>query len=156
MFNDVTQPLFWLHIVQYGTCADQRDNTAACSPPLSEPAQYSSFPAYGHSRKAFSDVVVDFHPAITAVHVQCIPLFSRYANALLVSVVTRQCFHPSPYPAISDCISGAALAFLAARSLFCWNGTAPLPRWHTVHRDAAGLPWWCGRSACTSPNSLRA
>ena len=48
MFNDVTQPLFWLHIVQTA-CADQRVQHRRMFTTAVGTREHPVFPAYGHS-----------------------------------------------------------------------------------------------------------
>ncbi len=57
--------------------------------------------------------------------------FQQVCAHFAVSEMTRQCFHLLQYPVIQCCISGATLAFLAARRCSAEH-PSPLPRWHKV------------------------
>ena len=74
MLNNVTQPFFWLYIVQTA-CADQRVQHHRMFATAVGTREEPVFPAYGHSPSGiFSDVVGDFHPAIVRIVRQCRPL----------------------------------------------------------------------------------
>lgn len=77
MFNDVTQPFFWLHIIQM-VGADQRVQHRRVFTTTIGIREQSVLPAHRHTLySVFGDVVVDVHPAITEVHIPRIPLFQQ-------------------------------------------------------------------------------
>ncbi len=88
MFNDVAQPLFWLHIVQTA-CADQRVQHRRMFTTAVGTREHPLFPAYPAAptpRKAFSAMLLSISTqpllqyTFSASH-----CFSRYANAFAVS-----------------------------------------------------------------------
>ncbi len=98
-------------------------------------------------RKAFSAMLLSISTSHYCSTRSGHPTVSAGMRTLCRIRVTRQCFHLSLYPVIQDCISGAALAFLAARRCSAVH-PGLLPLWHTVHRYAAGLPWYVGGHSC--------
>ena len=92
-------------------------------------------------QKAFSAMLLSISPSHYCEYVRVHPTVSAGMRTLLPYLSDATVFSSVAVSSHTVTASVARLWLFLPPDAVLLNSPGPLPRWHTVHRYAAGLPW---------------